>query len=226
MTWILPTYGRAKQCAQVLRALSEHKCSTPGLVFCNGPRDEYEREVIGAGALPANWTLHFHHENVAAIGAMNWYFNKNPNEDWYGFISDDEYVLTDNWDKTLISAAGKLGIANGDDGFMGRQRVQGLPCFGGGLVRAIGYIAIPTCWHWYGTDAMWESIDRVLKIRKFCPDVRIEHRHAYNRKSPMDETYRMGESRAVGDQRAFNRWYKEERPAVVGRIKLLSREVA
>ena len=112
MTWILPTLSRPQQCAAVLDRMRETGCSTPGIVVLNGDQGF-------SGAMPEGWSIIVPDKNLGALGALNKVFELYPNEDFYGFIGDDEFVETDGWDKKLIDAAGAWNFSHGIDSLHG-----------------------------------------------------------------------------------------------------------
>ena len=57
--------------------------------------------------------------------------------DWYGILADDIIPETQEWDVRLIDAAGKDGVAYGDDGINGKNRATHF-AIGGSLVRELG----------------------------------------------------------------------------------------
>src|ERR1700722_4570408 len=97
--WILPTLSRPQQCAAVLARLCETGCSTQGVVVDNGDQGF-------SGVLPEKWSFLIPSKNLGALGALNKVFWDYPNEKFYGFVGDDEFVNTEGWDKKLIEAAG------------------------------------------------------------------------------------------------------------------------
>ena len=221
--------SRPKQCAEVLSRIRETGCSTPGIVFINGKQDTVNE--YHTMELPEGWLKFQSDENLGCIGALNKVFELYPNEDWYGFIGDDEILLPDNpqdWDQRLINAAGDWNVSHGWEDLNQGKRAQGYLCIGGKLARAIGYLAIPQCWHWYGLDCMYEWLGAnpgyggggAIQV-KLVPEVRVTHRHAYAGKAPLDECYRLGESRNEEDRKKFWDWIKNEMPSVVERIRCL-----
>lgn len=218
--WILPTLNRPAQCLEVLETIGDHGCSTPGVVFVNGPEyaAEYER-LCGPIVDLLGWSLEFHEKNIGAIGALNRTFKAFPDEPWYGFIADDEFITSAYFDEKLIEAAGGWNIAHGNYGFK-QKRAQGCLCIGGELARALGYIAIPDCWHWFGLDDMWEQLaQRGACENIFCEDVGIDHRHPLAGAGEMDECYKLGQTRVMEDHYAFSKWVHLEMPPALKRIE-------
>lgn len=220
--WILPSLSRPEQCAEVLKQIKETGCTTPGIVFVNGNTCAlgYQKIFEDKSILPDNWRVIYHPENIGALGALDFVFGLLPDEPWYGFIGDDEFVSGEEWDTKLAKAAGAWDLAHGVDNIYGGKRAQGYLVIGGELARAVGYLALRDCWHWYGLDDMWEALTANGACRNNCVwDVRVDHRHAYAGKAGMDECYKLGSSRKDIDQQVFFNWVRRVMPKVVERIK-------
>lgn len=225
--WILPTLNRPSQCAEVLDRLLEMGISTPGVVVVNGeikdyvgPFDAVKRKLPANWAVLANWALLARGVNLGAIGALNAAKESFPDEPWYGFLADDEFVLAPEFDKIMVAAAGDWDIAHGDDGFQKGGRFQGACVIGGALARAVGYLALPECWHWYGFDSMWESLAQAGACKRvYVPEVKVNHQHPYQGKGKMDSCYELGASRKDLDQQVYFNWLRHEIKNVVARVK-------
>lgn len=225
--WIVPTLSRPKQCAEVLRRICEIGYTSKGILVNNGDYHDWWM----SGVIPQDWGIYCPEKNLGALGALNNIFKKYPNEPFYGFIADDEFLMPDSpsdWDQRLIAAAGKWDIAHGLDDMHQGKRMQGYVCIGGDLARAVGYLALPTCWHWYGLDNMWEWLSAPTQFggggafqMKLVPEIKVEHRHFYVGKAPMDNCYALGESKSEEDRLAFIKWQQEEMPAIAERIKVM-----
>jgi hypothetical protein len=216
--WILPTYNRPEQCAQVLNQLNIQDRQSHGIVFVNGNREAYRHHLrnleFGSWRMVESET-----ENLGALGALNHVFKLHPDEPFYGFIADDEFVQTADWHRTLTQAAGAWRVSHGNDCRQSGLRIHGYVCIGGELARAVGYLAIPGCWHWFGFDNMWELIAKQLGLQHFCYDVKVVHHHPYFGNGTMDECYRLGESRNRQDQLVFEAWRRQNAPEIIARIK-------
>lgn len=217
MGWLLPTHNRPEQCSAVLAQIKRLGNCTIGCVMVNGREqaDDYKRLEAW---LPDGWYMEFLPQNLGMCGAMQHYFHGHPNDPFYGLVCDDEYVFTPGWDKTLVEAAGKFGIAHGN-GWQSQNRLHNYVTWGGDLIRTVGWWALPGLWHWFFDDA-WEAIAGALGLRRFCPTVNTEHRHYLAGKAERDATYALGESRATQDQQRFLDWHRHEWPALLERLEV------
>lgn len=206
--WVMPTYRRPKQCADVINCIKAVGCSTPGIVVVNGMDDYMEYQKI---QLPKDWEMIFLPQNIGCCGVMNWAFNKYPNEPFYGLLCDDEYIYSTGWDKTLIEAAGTKYVAHANDGWQSGRRQHLFVTFGGDYLRQLGWWALPGLWHWYH-DNIHENLAIGLPVDRFCQNVIGEHKHYLAGKAEKDYTYESGESRNGVDQLVFQRWMVTDYP--------------
>lgn len=211
MGWVLPTYNRPEKCQTVLNQIIALGCSTTGTVIMNGTDYPDLR-------LPPRWNSILLPENIGVCAAMQYYFKMFPDEAFYGLICDDEYVFTKNWDRRLTETAGSSFIAFGNDGWQSGRRQHGYVTWGGDLIRKVGFLSLPGLWHWYHDD-VWEAIAAELGLNRFCHDVRVEHRHYRAKQAEDDATYQLGRSRAQQDGEVYSRWYIQEFPELIERLR-------
>lgn len=198
--WILPSYKRPEQCRAVLQQIISVGCETPGILFVQSGEAEYQDMEI-----PKGWQRILMSHNVGLCRSMNYVFEQFPKEPFYGLICDDEYVFTPGWDKRLLEASGSWNIAHGNDGWQSSRRIHTYATWGGDLIRTVGWWALPGLWHWYFDD-VWEKIADECGLRRFCYDVKTEHKHYLSGKVPKDDTYLMGEARSQEDQWLYSKF--------------------
>ena len=168
---------------------------------------------------------------MGAIGALNAVLKLYPDEPWYGFIADDEVLLADSpkdWDLRLIERAGRWDIAHGWEDWHSGTRCQGYVVLGGDLVRAVGFLGVPSCFHNFGFDCAWEWLAAnpafggggCCRIH-LVPEVRVSHKHHKLGKSDNDACYQLADSKFDGDRELFWSWVKHELPVIAKRVKML-----
>lgn len=213
--WVLPTYNRPEKCAAVMDQILSVGCTEPGMVIVNGYEGISQYSRI---RLPKNWQMIFSPVNLGVCGAMQLHFLNYPNEPYYALFCDDEYVYTPGWDTTLVKAAGRFGIAHGNDGWQSENRLHTYAVFGGDLIRTVGWWALPNLWHWYFDD-IWELIAKDFQLKRFCRDVKTEHKHYLSGKAPRDKTYEAAELRANEDRQRYQEWLTNHYPRTKERLK-------
>lgn len=230
--WVLPTLSRPKQCAEVLRRIRDSGCTSPGIVFINGhnsPHDYFGTDSDDKlSFIPDGWQIICVSQNIGCIGALNEVFKDFPNEPYYAFIADDEMLSEDSprdWDQRLIAAAGDWKIAHGYEPWNHGKRCQGFPVWGGKLIRAVGYWALPTTWHNFGLDSHWEWLNAPpafggggLYNLVYLPEIKIHH----DRAKPdliIDECYKLADSAMEKDRQPFWNWVMHDLKPTAERVR-------
>lgn len=225
--WLLPTISRPEKCAAVLKRLIDHGCSTPGCVVVEGDGEGYTDLP-----LPKDWkvifTKDYTNKKLGSIGTFNFAFNFMPEEPWYGLMGDDEFLMPDSpadWDRRLIMETGKWDIAHGWENLNFGKRAQGYCCIGGDLVRAVGYLGVPACWHNFGVDCMWEWLSAPRAFgggeclqNILVPEIKIEHTHYKLGTADRDSCYQNADEKFEQDKIAFTKWQAEEMEEIARRV--------
>lgn len=212
--WFLVTMDRPERCQAALDSMIACEIETPGYVVVNGPLQVEKYRQL---RLPKDWGLIELPENIGICGALNLMFKRFPDEPWYGMPCDDELVFERRFDRWLIREAGAWNISHGNDGWRSQYRLWTYATFGGDLLRACGYWALPGLWHWYFDDH-WELIAKEFGLKRHCEGIRTEHRHTDNGAVDLDATYQAGRANADSDRRRFEQWKREEWPSLRARI--------
>lgn len=204
--WILPTRGRPELCQRTLDACRDTGMTSFGIVYVDETRPGEYDGLVAAD----NWTVVVQRLDMA--DTMRDAFASYPNERSYGWISDDVIPLTPHWDAELESAAGDWCLSDCQDMWLakdgGVQALTGAFCWGGELVRTVGWWALPGV-RQAGVDDAWVSLLRYLNLRRYRPDVVVEHLNWHNGKRPKDATddwVRDGVKYVVNDLEVSKMW--------------------
>lgn len=199
--WVMPSRGRKVLAQENLNTIAKLSIDCSGVVWVDG--DDY-----GDLVLPDNWG-HVRTEKRQELGGvLRQVFMQYPNEPFYGFISDDTVPQTRGWNTSLELAAGSWGMASSNDLWKGSERMAGALCFGGNLLRTLGYWVPSGMFHLY-IDDVWEVLGRALECWTYRKDIIVEHRHPAINKRQKDATDSRtinGKSYAGSDQRHFSQW--------------------
>lgn len=183
--FLLPSRSRPHNVARLIRGFADTWADSPVLLLL-----DQDDPLLGAYRnldLPSNWSI-----TVGQPGPLNNLYNDSyqlhPDLDWYGFIADDVVPETSKWDRELIEAAGKDGLAFPDDSI---SNGLAAPHFvlGGDLVRSVGWLCLPGLWRIF-IDTVWNDIARERGVFRYLPHVKLTHHHFSNRKALRDSTYR------------------------------------
>lgn len=165
--------------------------TSPGVLYVDETVDEYQRIK-----LPRNWTVHYETEWGSLQASLQWAFTNFPDATQYGWLADDTRPRTHGWDTALEQAAGNWGLAYAKDLWLsetpselsnliaGWNLSSGL-CWGGDLVRTVGWWALPGV-RQAGIDTAWTEIVRPLGLNTYRADVTVEHLHHKAGKRMMD----------------------------------------
>lgn len=166
--------------------------TSPGVVYVDETVDMY-RKI----RLPKNWTIHYEPEWGSLQASMSWCFEQYPDASHYGWLADDTFPRTPGWDKLLEMSAGPWGLSYARDMWMsegpierwefetGKNLSSGL-CWGGELVRTVGWWAIPGV-RQAGIDTAWCSIIEPLGLARYRHDIVVEHHNYRTGKRERDE---------------------------------------
>ena len=180
--WFLPTYGRPKHIDALMQS--------PGCVPSNLRLFLTESDPARAqyAAFPFQRTIVPADSLCDVLRAVTVHF---PNEAFYGFLTDDQTPHTPHWWDKLSEAAEDRYIAMSTSPGS-TAALSGVPCFGGGLVRAMGSLVPTPLMNHNGTDVVWRQIGDQFGLIKVLPDVLIYERHPIHGNAPMDATYERG----------------------------------
>jgi len=128
-------------------------------------------------------------ERMSTQEIINKAFKDNPDYDYYHVTNDDVVYKTNGWDERLVDILYKKngGVSYGND-LLSSGSNPAHPCIDGRLVRALGWIILPTLTHLYG-DTVLKQIAISINKLFYLQDVIIEHETWMNLKADMDKTY-------------------------------------
>lgn len=204
--WVLPTYGRPGRCQDMLDSVAAAGTATPGVVLVDGDPDP----AYDALRLPAGWSIERCADNLDIGGRLNAFFDAHPSLPWYGVVTDDQLVRTQDWDALMLARLEPFAIVHSDDGWRAPARLAGALLFDGSLLRALGLWLPRGLRHCYG-DNFWEGLTgtRGPVRRIYAEDVLIEELHDGNGKAPTDASYLRGRASVFADARIYERFKRE-----------------
>lgn len=197
--FILPTRGRPEGLKRFVEACERTRAwGWPCRVRVDA--DDPALPGYHALALPPWFTLRVG-PRISNAPSLNEQFAAEPSWSFYGVLADDVVPETVGWDRALIVAAGRDGVAFANDGIQG-SKIATHPVLGGDFVRSLGFIALPGLKRLYA-DNVWTEIAKDRGVLRYVPDVSVRHLH-FSNGAPMDETYKKPEGDA--DRAIYERW--------------------
>jgi hypothetical protein len=201
--WIIPSRSRSHRLKILVEACKACDMATKAMVMIDHDDPMYGGYVDVK--LPPSWTYCVILERDPLSKLYNYIFECFPDEGWYGFLADDVVPETKGFDHQLIEAAGRDGLAFGNDGINGERHATHF-VLGGDLVHSVGFLSLPGLYRVF-IDTVWNDIARERGVFRYLPHVTLTHEHFSNRKGLMDETYR--KPRWAEDRATYEQWRKE-----------------
>lgn len=198
--WILTSLGRPDRIRKLVDSYAWGDHSSVYLTLYDG--DSRLEEYL-AHQWPVGWQI----EVVKMMGngpTYNEMLRRYPDEACYGFLADDQLLEAPGMLRALENAAGSWNVAYANDKHHG-PNIPTMPCMGGELVRAVGYLSPPYIVHW-GIDCCWYEIGKRLDALRYQEHLTYEHQNPVWGTAPDDRTYRLARQRSFGYEDLFRAW--------------------
>jgi len=214
--WFVPTRGRPHRLQKFLQGCVDTKMSMSGLIVVDGTdpdAGDYSKVI-----LPPNWTLLVAKDRAECGGRMEDLFLTYPKAKFYSIVNDDVVPETEGWDVKLAETAGDWNVAYPWDTLtgMGTQFLVG-----GKLARSVGSFSLGFL-HTM-VDRAWMDIGEGIGRLIFRKDIRLRHEHWSRNRALRDKTYSRtfnGIATIPYDKARYAKWYKEDLPKLIKRLKV------
>lgn len=212
--WLLPTRGRPAMAQRFLDAALATGMTSPAILLIDERGGEYPPMRYSSNWLEVRM-------KVDMADAMQWAFTTNPTASFYGWVADDMIPRTQQWDRELIMTAGEWYMAHCNDLDLALNPnimegvLSGAMCWGGNLVRTVGWWALPGVQQGGIDDAWIHMFKRLFNLKRYREDVVVEHFHYNNGKRDVDKTddrIRDGIEYINNDLATFSRWRASSSP--------------
>lgn len=210
--WILTSLGRPDRIRAVVES---YDWTGEQVVLALWEKDRRLPEYFGR-QWPESWAI----EVVPMQGngpTYNEILRRYPNERCYGFLADDAILDVQGMLRLLGDAAGEWNISYANDKHHGEE-IPTMPCMGGELVRAVGYLSPIVLMHW-GIDCAWHEIGKRLDCLRYMPELTYTHLNPVWGTAPDDNTYRLARLNSVGYRELFRGWVVGECEQAVKRVR-------
>lgn len=198
--WILTSLGRPDRIRKLVDSYAWGTHSTVYLTLCE--KDSRLHEYLSQ-----QWPVGWHIEVVPILGngpTYNAMLARYPNEQCYGFMADDQLLETSDMLRALENAAGGWNVAYANDKHHG-EAIPTMPCIGGELVRAVGYLAPEGMVHW-GLDCCWYEIGKRVNSLAYQEHLTYEHQNPVWGTAADDRTYQLARQRSFGYRDLLRAW--------------------
>ena len=192
---IIPSTGRAEQCARLVERIHETARTGPSIVVSVEPDDQQEYSRF-LGSLPDQprfinalvWPDDSEDATRSHVAAINRgarsalaerFIDENESDPKLIIkLDDDHWPVTHGWDQFYLdslNALGGTGVVYGNDLFQ-RDHLPTAPGLSTDIVRELGWYAPPQLGHLF-CDNFWLELGRRSGRLSYMPNVIIEHRH-------------------------------------------------
>lgn len=197
--WILTSLGRPDRIRAVV---DSYLWGAEKVILALWDKDERLPEYL-AQRWPEGWSI----ETVPMRGngpTYNEILKRHPNERCYGFLADDAVLDVQGMLRLLEVEAGDWNVAYANDKHWG-ENLPTMPCIGGDLVRAVGYLSPEALMHW-AIDNAWGELGKRLDALRYRADLTYTHLNPIWGTAPDDRTYRRARELSFGYQDLFRGW--------------------
>lgn len=216
--WLLPTRNRPNSVKELIASMEAVNDVPTVAVMIDGPHYDID--------WPKHWHVYQSNEHLEIQKAINFLFEKHPDEPTYGVLSDHSRVKSHGWSAGLEKSAGRIHVAMPNAGKEIFHKTTGVrrmscPCFGGDLIRAIGWILLPTTVHLYGDDVL-EDICYGLDIVKYEPEIFVQDLSLRDGEVKFDDNHKRmwkGESYVEHDRQAYIAWKRKMFPSLMEQLR-------
>jgi len=221
--WLLPTLGRIETgLKRFLEACVRTDVTTACLILVDKEDYEANHDAYHGLRRPAHWQ--FKITNGRSVSEkLSEAIDVSRETQWLGYLQNDLVPETPGWDRRVIEALNGWNVVSTNDGNKAPKRMNGATAWSMDLVRAVGYLTVPSCIHFY-LDDMWEEIGRHAGCWRVLMDVMVRHRHSTVLPHEADEVTQLANSRWDNDEKAWQKWRAEELGSAIERVQALMGE--
>ena len=217
--FILSSLGRPDRIGAVVES---YEWDTEKVILALYEGDKRLPEYL-AQQWPESWTI----EIVPMRGngpTYNEILRRHPDEQCYGFLADDAILDVPGMLRRLAEAADSWNVAYANDKHHGAA-IPTMPCMGGELVRAIGYLS-PRCLIHWGIDCAWKEIGERLGALRYFENLTYTHLNPVWGTAADDSTYVSARLNSYGYETLLRGWAINELPRDIERVRRARLKVA
>ncbi len=230
---LLPTLNRPDQLRQFLDSAIKAKTASPGMVIVDNEDnvkngEAYEELLIKVEQLGWNYAFTDAVSMGDKIREVWPKVTENPDRYWVCVLNDDHRIVTEYWDKKLITHLDGANFVSCNDRWAAPMKAAGATIWSIDLLKHLDWPIYPPKLQHLFIDDLWEKVGRSSGCWKVLMNVVVEHHHAMKGESPQDETYRKVYAKTAwdADQAIFNAFMQNDFQKTVEKIIEFRRERA
>ena len=210
---ITPSRGRPQNAARLIKAIQD-TARLDTWVFFGIDEDDPERENYQRLMLAGQKTFFRFRPRMNLTEWTNELaLEKLDDFPYLASLGDDMVPRSKGWDKALVNAVrdmGGTGFAYPWDGI--REDIPEAVVMSSDIVRALGWMALPVCQHFWIDDA-WGELGANAGCIRHLRTVKIDHLHPAKDGAPSDSTYGDARKKISADEKAYHHWRVTQMPA-------------
>jgi len=215
--WLIPTRNRPEMMSNLIRAMEECGELPDVAVMVDG--EPYDIEW------PAHWHIYHSEEHLEMQKSFNRLFQLHPNEKTYGILTDHSYPESKGWWHEMEESAGDWNVSFANDNHKrynprnGHERIT-VSCYGGELIRELGWIWPDFCIHLWGDDALEDIINDFGLLKR--TSVEFKDLQAAKGEMKADNNHRRlykGIDYTNGDYLGYFDWVENSKPNLYSRLE-------
>ncbi len=220
---LLPTLNRIEMLKDFIKSYKDTESEVPTWLLVDKGDYIAHQQEYQALDLPSQMIIK-ETTRITMGGKLRELWDEYKDKDFVMLCNDDHYLHTKGWDKTILASMREHLIIGTNDGpepskpWMAPNKLAGMTCWSGKVLRTLGYI-MPEGLEQLYIDDVWEALGGQSGCIQILMNVCVEHRHVFKgrtKDNTFDQVYPEGwndPNHKNGEQtRVFNKWKSEQLP--------------
>lgn len=226
---LLPTLNRIEMLKEFIKSYKDTESEVPAwLLVDKGDFIAHQQEYQALELPPQMKVIETTH--ITMGGKLRELWDSYKDKDFVMLCNDDHVLHTKGWDKTILASLRDHMIIGTNDGatpdkpWMAPNKLAGMTCWSGKVLRTLGYI-MPEGLEQLYIDDVWEALGGHAGCIQILMNICCEHRHVFKGRTKdqtFDSVYPEGwndPAHPNGEQtRVFNKWKSEQFPSDVQKL--------
>ncbi len=188
---LLPTLNRIQKLTHFLKSYHKAKSTCPGLIIVDEKdhvqNNEDYNTLATSDLMPKNWEMVIT-KAVTMGDKCREVWPRVESLDWVGILNDDHEIITEEWDKRLVSKLDGKNFVSCSDRWNAPRKAAGATLWSMPLLKALDWPIYPPHLQHLFIDDIWENLGRHTGCWRIDMSTVVVHNHALKEKFP-DSTH-------------------------------------
>lgn len=216
---LLPTLNRIELLKKFIKSYKETESSVETWILVD--QGDFISKQTEYQALELHSQMKIVETNAVTMGGkLRELWEKYKNKDFVMLCNDDHVLKTKGWDKTIVAHLRDHMVIGTNDGetpdkpWTAPNKLGGMTCWAGKVIRTVGYI-MPDGLNQLYVDDVWETIGRRCGNLQILMNVCVFHDHAFKGRAKDDTFHRVypegwndPNHANGGETRAYQEWQR------------------